>query len=52
MPMPHPFPQVAAIEAAFCAAGRFAAMGFAPQLMCEKNCRESDEHHCYHDAYH
>jgi hypothetical protein len=52
MPMPHPFPQVAAIEAAFRAAGRFAAMGFASQLMREKNRRESDEHHCYHDAYH
>jgi hypothetical protein len=52
MPMPHPFPQVAAIEAAFRAAGRFAAMDFASQLVGEKNRRESDEHHCYYDAYH
>jgi hypothetical protein len=52
MPMPHSLPQMTAIEAAVRAVGRFAAMGFASQLMGEKNGRESDEHHCYHDAYH
>jgi hypothetical protein len=52
MPMPHPFPQMAAIEAPFGALGRFAAMGMASELVSQKNRRESDERHCYHDAYH
>jgi hypothetical protein len=52
MPMPHPFPQMAAIEAPFGAVGCLAAMGMASELVSQKNRRESDEHHCYHDAYH
>ena len=52
MPAPYPFPDVAAIEAAFGMSGRPAARVFASQPVGEKNRRESDEHHCYHDAYH
>jgi hypothetical protein len=48
MPMPHPFPQMPALDRARCSG----AMGFALELMSEKNRRESDEYHCYHDAYH
>jgi hypothetical protein len=48
MPMSHPFPQMAAPRSI----GRSAAMRVASELMGEKDRREGDQRHCYHDAYH